>query len=73
MGLFGFKFVRQPRANDPALIKRVSDLELELEKLKSHMTSLRGLVNRKLNYPLEEESLKEAGAIDDGLNELRQK
>lgn len=35
--------------------KRTLDLEMEFERLKSHQTSLRGLVNKKLKYPEEEE------------------
>lgn len=49
---------------------RVSNLELELEKLRTHIQSVRGLVNRKLGADLprpETEQLKSP----DGLDELR--
>jgi len=48
---------------------RVSNLEMELEKLKSQIISLRGLVNRKLSYdnPEPTEKIKSP----DGLDNLR--
>lgn len=48
---------------------RVSNLELELEKLKSQIISLRGLVNKKLGQGLPDE--KETIKSPDGLDGLR--
>ena len=68
MGLFGFKLVRaRKQIQDPELEKRISDLELEFSKLKSHVISLRGFVNKKMDLPEDAEENK----IDDGLNALR--
>jgi tRNA C32,U32 (ribose-2'-O)-methylase TrmJ len=39
--------------------KKLADLEFEFERMKSHMTSLRGLVNRKLEYPKEIKEMQE--------------
>ena len=51
------------------LQSRVSNSELELEKLKSQIISLRGLVNKKLSYdnPEPTETIKSP----DGLDNLR--
>ena len=51
------------------IVSRVSDLELEIEKFKSQLISLRGLVNRKMIYPNSEpeETIKNP----DGLDSLR--
>jgi len=46
---------------------RVSNLELEIEKIKTHINSLRGLVNRKLGQETEKKELNSP----DGLDELR--
>lgn len=78
MGFFGFKIVRAGPKRDPEAVfisfdKRLADLELKIGKLESHIISLRGFVNKKLDLPGEEENLKEPGAIEDGLNALRQK
>ncbi len=72
--LFGFKIVRQPRkVETPELEKKIIDLELEVSKLKSHMNSLRGFVNRKMDYPDgDEDPKKKPTPIDDGLDSLRQ-
>ena len=46
---------------------RVSNLELELEKLKSQIISLRGLVNRKLGdfeKPEQTETIKSPDGLD---------
>ena len=48
---------------------RVSNLELEIEKLKSQILSLRGLVNKKLSYDNPEPT--ERTKSPDGLDELR--
>lgn len=73
MGLFGFKLVRQPRKDNTSdLEKRVVELELKMAKTESHIISLRGFVNRKLDFPGDEKNLKDPGSIDDGLNSLRQ-
>lgn len=49
---------------------RVSNLEIEMEKLKSQIISLRGLVNRKLGQGAPEIE-KEEFKSPDGLDELR--
>lgn len=46
-----------------------TELQLDIEKLKSHMLSLRGLVNKRLSDYVEEE--EEKPKVDDGLNSLR--
>ncbi|MBR9679363.1 MAG: hypothetical protein GON13_03790, partial [Nanoarchaeota archaeon] len=45
---------------------RVSNLELELEKLKTQILSLRGLVNKKLSYdnPEPTETIKSTDGLD---------
>ena len=74
MGLFGFdKF--QPLKDhfdieNQVLRKRISDLELEIEKFKSQLISLRGLVNRKLG-DIEGVPEKERTKSVDGLDDLR--
>lgn len=50
---------------------RVSNLELEIEKFKSQLISLRGLVNRKLGDDAGIE--KETSKSIDGLDSLRHK
>ena len=68
MGLFGSKNLLQD--GDFILIQtRVSNLELEIEKLKSQILSLRGLVNKKLSYDNPEP--KETIKSPDGLDNLR--
>ena len=47
---------------------RVGNLELEIEKIKTHINSLRGLVNRKLGP---ENSSSERVKYNDGLDDLR--
>ena len=46
---------------------RVSNLEMEMEKLKSQIISLRGLVNRKLGQEAPEptETIKSPDGLDD--------
>jgi len=73
-GLFVKMFGKQKNLlqdGDFILIQtRVSNLELELEKLKSQIISLRGLVNRKLGdfeKPEQTETIKSP----DGLDSLR--
>ncbi len=46
---------------------RVSNLELEIEKFKSQLISLRGLVNRKLGEDagIEKETIKSVDGLDD--------
>jgi len=43
---------------------RVSNLELEIEKMKTHINSLRGLVNRKLGQEAEKEDLKTTDPLE---------
>ena len=52
-----------------AMQSRVSNLELEIEKLKSQIISLRGLVNKKLSYDNPEPT--ETSKSPDGLDGLR--
>jgi len=49
---------------------RVGNLELEIEKMKTQLISLRGLVNRKLSGEIKEE-ISEDLKSPDGLDELR--
>ena len=67
--MFGKKTLLQD--GDFILIQtRVSNLELEIEKIKTHINSLRGLINRKLGQS--EEIGKEERIISpDGLDNLR--
>lgn len=46
---------------------RVSDLHIEIEKLKTHINSLRGLINRKFAIETQTEEFK----YNDGLDNLR--
>jgi len=48
---------------------RVSDLELEIQKVKAMIISLRGFINKKLDYPDSEK--KETNKSPDGLDNLR--
>lgn len=50
--------------------KRIGDLELELTKLRSHLVSLRGFVNRKFESEEPGEEFKSKESID-GLDSLR--
>ena len=52
------------------IVSRVSDLELEIEKFKSQLISLRGLVNRKLG-DFEKSEPEETIKNPDGLDSLR--
>ena len=52
------------------IVSRVSDLELAIEKFKSQLISLRGLVNRKMIYP-EQSEPEETIKNPDGLDSLR--
>jgi len=69
--MFGKKSLLQD--GDFILIQtRVSNLELEIEKLKTHINSLRGLINRRREQLLgkdETENIKSP----DGLDELRKR
>ena len=66
--MFGKKTLLQD--GDFILIQtRVSNLEMEMEKLKSQIISLRGLVNRKLGQGAPE--IIERIKSPDGLDELR--
>lgn len=59
-----------PTLMDFDLLKnRVANLELEIEKLRTHINSLRGLINRKAELKLSNES--EIIKSSDGLDELR--
>jgi hypothetical protein len=81
MGLF-FENRRISFLNDriDALMTKVKDMELENEKLKSHMISLRGFVNRnKLakeglvqeETPAEEESPEQKVLLDPNGNKIK--
>ena len=77
MGLFGFKKSLETQFKILAedflrMSKKISDQDLEIEKLKTHMFSLRGLINRKLGSDLGI-SEKETSKSIDGLDELRKK
>lgn len=41
--------------DDSELKKKISSLELEVEKIKGHMISLRGFVNRKMQDSFDDE------------------
>lgn len=41
------------------LQQKIASFELEMEKIRTHIISLRGLVNKKLGYPSEIKSEKE--------------
>lgn len=71
--MFENKFKIQGDLNFIELKKRVADLELELSKLKSHIVSLRGFVNRKLLDQFGEEPGEEFKSKEsiDGLDSLR--
>jgi len=67
--MFGKKTLLQD--GDFILIQtRVGNLELEIEKIKTHINSLRGLINRKLGQS-EEISKEEKSINPDGLDGLR--
>ena len=70
MGLFGSE-KNLLKDGDFILIQtRIGNLELEIEKIKTHINSLRGLINRKLGQS--EEVSKEEKIINaDGLDDLR--
>ena len=73
MGVFGSKKINLLQDGDFILIQsRVSNLELEIEKFKSQLISLRGLVNRKLGQDSGIEEIQTSKSID-GLDELRKK
>jgi len=70
MGLFGSKKSLLQDGDFILIQTRVSNLELEIEKVKTHINSLRGLINRKLGQS--EEMSKEEKIINaDGLDDLR--
>ena len=74
MGWFGSKEPLYLKSVVDQLSKqtsRISDLELEIEKFKSQLISLRGLVNRKLGSELPEET--QTSKSVDGHDELRKK
>jgi len=50
---------------------RVSNLELEIEKLKTHINSLRGLINRRSKEVFENQDQDEQFKSPDGLDNLR--
>jgi len=52
------------------LQNRVGSLEVEIEKLRTHINSLRGLFNRKFAPGQEKETIKNTPSVD-GLDELR--
>lgn len=45
------------------LKSKITNLELEIEKLKSHVMSLRGLVNRKMGGGFEEEKPQKESSV----------
>jgi len=69
--MFGKKTLLQD--GDFILIQtRVSNLEIEIEKMKTHINSLRGLINRKRSLALDQEDpVTETIKSPDGLDELR--
>lgn len=70
MGLFGSKNKHPCDDFDlQSMFHQISNLNMELEKLKSQIISLRGLVNRKLGQEAPE--LTERIKSPDGLDELR--
>ena len=50
---------------------RISNLELEIEKLKTHINSLRGLINRRSKEIFEDKEPTETTISPDGLDQLR--
>lgn len=54
------------------LSKRITDLEVELDKFTGRFMSLRGLIHRKATGDFElRDSKDEIPSIDDGMDELR--
>lgn len=71
MGLFGSKKFELLKDGDFILIQtKVKDLEMELEKFRTQLISLRGLVNRKLSKDSEIPETETIKSID-GLDSLR--
>lgn len=53
------------------LKQKIGNLEIEIEKLKTHINSLRGLINRRRDQVLgEAETIKKEAHVD-GLDSLR--
>ena len=79
MGLFGSKISEkefkeeQNRVdkNFEGMASRIRNFELEIEKFKTHINSLRGLVNRKISKDSDLPETKEFKSVD-GLDSLRQ-
>ena len=73
MGLFGSKkniYFDVLEKEISKNTKKILDLELEIEKFRTQLISLRGLVNRKLSKEAGEIETKEFKSID-GLDSLR--
>jgi hypothetical protein len=51
----------------------IQDLQLEVEKLKTHINSLRGLINRRMTKELNEIEETEELKSPDGLDGLRRR
>ena len=66
--MFGRKSLHEERSFIE-LQQRIANLEMEMQKMQTHITSLRGLVNRRLfkELPGETEDIKSV----DGLDSLR--
>jgi len=57
-------FSKISRAEFQDAINRIAALEIELEKLRTHINSLRGLINRKLGKEAEKEDLKSSDPLE---------
>lgn len=51
--------------------RKIQDLELDIEKIKTHINSLRGLVNRKLGQDLGQDPQTKKILYGDGLDCFR--
>ena len=51
--------------------RKIQDIELEIEKLKTHINSLRGLVNRKLGQETSSDPATKKVLYGDGLDCFR--
>jgi len=69
--MFGKKIILSEDRSFIELHTRVSNLELELEKLKTHINSLRGLINRRSKEIFEDLDQDETSKSPDGLDNLR--
>ena len=74
MGFFGFKKKLNSEEYEK-LSKRITDIEVTIDKLHSSFMSLRGLIHRKATGDIELDSKdpEKSEMIDDGLDALRGK